>query len=690
MKNKPVLAVWLRARRWLTVTLAGLLIGAVCLSAVHAESGKLTLPSGLELAYDRYQVEDNFLWLESKDGKIRLQKIQLSPEDQKRFFGSVTAPPREEPAPATSAPKTTNYRAVAPARKNPAAPAAPAQKEPVARESATTVTATVEKPAATLTVTTATASFKPGDNQNAPPWPTVTDLADYPEFSDRPESDLPSPDARPVVQTGSFSLPTGDDRKLTVEVCYRIPMDGEAPAKTAHNLIFYCPFPTENNKITLPHQLYLTDVLGCGMFTFTFTFAGKLQELGDAKTCYWSPESAWIPAVLAARDRICEMFKLEKRPLILTGESAGSNMAQTLAITYPDQTAAVAIIGGSEYLTVSVPSPVKWLIMNGRGDSTTDSNRRLAGQLKSVGAEAVFVTPAPIHQRRDDTNSMYHHVPGPQSRELINGFIWGILQERQRPDQGWPYAVPADPGKKFNITDAKSMAGLPAARRILLPSAAFAETWARVTLPVQKVNLKSGEKPAPVFLAYPARPVPKGVIIYYDTLSFMNYVEDYEDIASLAELGYLVIAPAGFGRKLPPPEEYLPLAQTWLSSQPVLRGRPLHLIAKGPQAVNFLATAARDELLNVKTFALLNYALPNYEVKTQQAVQQLAKQCAYCLVATQLTADDRLNKSAERLADFLVNRSMEKSGSKKLAVTAASSAQGKFILEYYEMLEKSN
>jgi dienelactone hydrolase len=692
MKNKMSLSVLICVHRWLKMTLLGLLIGAFYLSAAHAESGRINLPSGLVMEYDSCKIDGDFIWLESKEGKVRLQKVQLSLDDQKKFFGSVVETPKEEkPTEKPNPNKMVDYRAARGTRQDKKAETAMQSTATVAEQTVAVTTPVTE----TQAMPVATPSAEPPPQKEAdsevPLWPMATGMVNYPEFGDVPDSDLPTPDVKPVVKTGVFSLTMQGNPTLTISGCYRIPMDGDKPAKSANNLVFYCPYPTENNKITLEHQLYITDVLGCSMVTFTFTTKDKEDELSDPKRCYWSLQSQWIPAVLEACKQVREMFNLENRKLILMGESAGSNMVQTLAVTYPDQIEAAAMIGGSEYQPVPKTSPVKWLVTNDRGDSTTEGNRKLAGQLKAIGANVLFVTPAPIHKNRDDLSSFYHHVPGPQSRDLVNSFIWGIIQNRKKINKPWPYAVSLDPTQKFKIVDTKSLPGEQLHRPdlILLPSAAFAEAWSRVALPVQKVKLTGKQGFTTVFLGFPPCQVPKGIIIYYDTFSFLNYVEDYEDIATLSELGYMVIAPAAFGSKLPAPDAYLQYVDDWLRNQSVSRICPMHLIAKGGKALDFLSAASNDSALNIKTFALLNYGVANPDTDLKQEVKELAKKCRYYLIAAQLKDDERTNKATGRLADNLVSRSAEKNGCKKMIVKPSPSAQGKFIYAYYEMLEKA-
>ncbi|NJK93466.1 MAG: lysophospholipase [Blastochloris sp.] len=516
--------------------------------------------------------------------------------------------------------------------------------------------------------------------ESKPVWDEGPAFSDYPEFGSVPDSDLPAPDKKPEIKTGEFNLKL-KERNLEIKVLYRIPMEGEKAAAGAANLVFIVPHPLENTKLQQNHQKVVTDVLGCGMFSFQFKAEG--QALSDPKLCYWSPESGWLEAVWEAREKLCGEFGLEKRKLILMGESAGSNMAQSLAVHYPEEVEAAALIGGQEYQPVTQRSPVSWLISNTRGDSTTGENKALTAALRALGTRAFFVTPAPEHQRRGQ--ELYNHVPGPQSRQLVNAFIWGILQARKESGSFRWYQVSSEAGKRYLIKSGPANGpGM-----LELGGASLAQAWARVSPPVQKLELAYPGGKGKVLLGFPALPSPKGVVIYYDELSYLNYGSMVEDVASLAENGYAVIAPAEFSKKKLGPEAYLEMAKYWIQSQGPMNGRPLSVFAKGRGGLDFLALASRDSKLEIKAFALMQVGEADFGKESVEEVKALAKKCDRFVVA--LREEEVENKDFQRLAKSMLSNTAEKAGSRKVEVkSAASEAElsGKGLLAWMEMLNK--
>lgn len=644
----------------------------------HAEPGQITLRTGIVMEYNEIQVEGEAVTLKIESGQFKVKKEQMSEKDQKKFFG----PPEEEVKEVAAAPVVGALKeeVVPTVNPMPVPAVVPESSKASSEKGESKPPAVVPEPVPSKGVEEELA------------WPEGEAFSSYPEFKNVPESDLPATDVKSKFKTGEYKIKIEGAEDMEVAVFYRIPLNEDKPAPSANNLVFYCPYPLERNKITSSHQLIITDVLGCSMFTFHFNAKG--EDLGNPKRCYWSPESGWLKAAMEAREKICQEFGLEKRKLILMGESAGSNMAQALAVTYPEEVEAAAMIGGQEYQPLPAASTVKWLVTNTRGDSTTTANKALAAGLKKIGASVIFTTPAPIH--KDRANDLYNHVPGPQSRELVNGFIWGILQDREAAASGnssriWPYVVSIGSKDKFKIE--LNRAAVSAPDQVLLPSAAFAEAWSRVAPKVQKVTLPSSSSGGSrVFLGFPGREAPKGVVVYYDSLSYLNYGSTIENVATLAEMGYAVIAPADFGSKAAAPEQYLKTALTWIQSQRVLHNRPLHLCGVGKPSLAFLNATAMDLAVNPASFGLLEMQLADIQPDYRRALFDFSKKCPF-VVALRVDKEKKEDGYVQRLAESVWSKSAEKRGSKRVELGAKDSPAkglGAGLLAFSEVMEKAD
>jgi pimeloyl-ACP methyl ester carboxylesterase len=421
--------------------------------------------------------------------------------------------------------------------------------------------------------------------------------------------------------------------------------------------------------LTGAHHLFVTDALGCSLVSFKFT--ATPAELSDPTRCYWKKEAGWYEAVLAAQDKVCELFKLEKRKLILMAESAGSNLAEGVAVAYPDRVEAAALIGGEDFgMPIPKKSPVTWLVMNSRGDSTGPASRRIAGELLASGASVLYASPAVNHGLRG--NLMYHHVPGPQSRHLMSAFVWGVLRsralgEKASFEQRFPYTVlPGEKSRFLVEATSRLPAGdrMPSPAHLFFSSSALAFSWGQVTPAVQRAQLLAGREKVNVFLGFPALPRPKAVVLLYDALTYLNYAETHEDVASLAELGMVALAPSKMGKTASIPS-YCEAAKSWLASQPALQGVPLYCYGKGKSGADFLAYASTSALPNMAGFAYVDLGEGGPARESEDKIKNLADQYDAFLLG--MKEDEKgENKDLERLASSMFNHKAEKRGSKKL------------------------
>lgn len=642
------------------------------MAAPDADSISIKMKNGEDLLCQGACVKGDFLIIMTQYGQTKVHRSFLAPEAEQSYFGTPPGPSTANPAPASP-----------PAAEKPAAPQQPSASS----------TETQPTPLPALTPPGA-ATLPPEKNDPSQiTWPTGEPFSDYPEFVLLPEPDLPQPQPDAKVKTGKFKLPNVGPHRIEVEVIYRVPVSGPEETSQAHNMVFYCPFPTENTNLAEPHHLFVTDALGCSLVTFKFS--ATPEELSDPTRCYWKKKAGWFEAVLAAQDKVCELFKLEKRKLILTSISGGSNMAEGVAVSYPDRIEAVVLMGGEDYdMPIPSHSPVKWLVMNTRGDSTGPANKRIAGELLAGGASVLYSAPPPNHGAR--ASIFYHHVPSLQSRHLVNAFVWGVVRGRTAGsstpfEQLYPYTVLPGESRKFQI---ESTSRLPAEARRISPkrlffnSSALAFSWAQVVPNVQKIDLGSGKEKAKIFLGFPAQAKPKAVVLVYDALSYLNYAEIHEDATFLAELGMMAVAPAQMGKSASL-DAYLKTTRDWIGNQPTLQGLPVYCYGKGKAGANFLAAVSDNPYPNMAGFAYLDLSQEAPEQEPRDKIKQMANQ--YDAFLFGMKGDESgENKELGRLADGTLNRKAEKRGSKKILFrqnTRDGGAYGDFLLALADLID---
>ncbi len=661
--------------------LLGLFLLSVPAQTARSEPGELTLAGGAILKYQDYKVENDSLRIQIENGSMLIAKESLSEKDQARFFGNPSAAQTGDKA----APPDTSTNAVSTAPPSNLAPT----------DSTSTPPPSMEEPLANSapTLPKATAAPAPLSETQAFAWFGGESFFNYPKFENIPDPDSPPTVDNPLIKAGEFTIPIPNSDNASVKVVYRVPVDDQGNATPgAQNMVFYAPFPTEKTDLNKPYQVYIGDALGCSLYSFSFI--QKDDELTDPKLSYLSKESGWFQAVFVAQAELCDMFRLKPNKLILLGESAGSGMAEGLAVCYPDRVESVAITGGEIYLPLSDALPKKWLIMNTRGDATRDANITLASELRDRGVSVIYCTPAPDHKRRALGGEFYNHVPSTQTRDLMIAFIAGVLRDREatssgQSDRAWPYSAHATAQDKFKEVsmEISNPAGTLSSDGVLLPSATFAYLWAQIPPPIQKVTLPIPDSPLSVLIGFPGRPVPKGIVVYYNTISFFNYGSSYEDISGLAEDGYAVISP-GFGTSVTP-EQYISGVQWWVASQPALNNVPVHLCARGSDALRFLACAA-DSSMEPVSFCLMDFEDADISPDVRQQVVDFAQKCKYFTITSRkITPPSQANK----LATQLVSPMAKQLGCQNLVIGEKESDQallGRSLQEFTDLMDKAS
>ena len=268
----------------------------------------------------------------------------------------------------------------------------------------------------------------------------------YPQFkipSGSTNSVLPG--IRYEVQTGTFQLPINNGM---ASVVYAIPMEGNKPAESASNLVFYGPYPNEKTKLNANIIPSIVKNLGCTVFSFQIEGIG--QAVSDKP--YWLKEAGWFDAALRARDVLRKKLSLQARKLILVGYSGGGAMVLDFAGAYPNEIEAVAAQAPDVVPIYPAGNKIKWLLVVNRGDSNRAVMMPFYNRLQSEKCQALFCETTP------DRTRGHYHSPSDETFNLIYCFIAGILDQRRLSDEGvtdiahlWPYVAPSSPLQRYAI-----------------------------------------------------------------------------------------------------------------------------------------------------------------------------------------------------------------------------------------------
>ncbi len=428
------------------------------------------------------------------------------------------------------------------------------------------------------------------------------------------QADFPHVSADVKVEEGSFRLKTKLESNPEVEVVYRMPVrkDGSA-GPNAHNLIFYCPHPQEAKpKAKGEGKLlqgrfwkYFSDTIGLGIFSMYMDTPGGDEKL--AGETYWKGDPRWTEAVLSAQAELTARFKLKPRKLVIFGFSIGSTMGQRIGLERPDMVDAVAMQGASDLGAVAGRSDVVWFVNSTRGDSVNAENDAFVEALRAAGSHAIRAVTPPRHEFRG--MSIYYHCGNETSEGLLQAFLTGVIKQREltgrvQPER-WPLGV--DRRKPFRVLTNPSaqMDAAPESERMMMPCPAFAYFWGLIPSGIRTLNLPgaAGSAGTSCLMACPAPGKPKGVVLYNQRYDYLSIGQIIDNIAFLAERGYVALAPKLRGN----PRERIEDAMACVARHSQLKRLPLYLVGLEEHA-NALWDAAKGRTnLAAKAVATIGF-----------------------------------------------------------------------------------
>ncbi|MFH1824125.1 MAG: hypothetical protein ABH873_02720 [Candidatus Firestonebacteria bacterium] len=203
-------------------------------------------------------------------------------------------------------------------------------------------------------------------------------------------------------------------------------MDGQKAAKSANNIVFCAPYVGETEFFKRGFNNYFVGKLGCTVFTFEYKY--KSEDTRNRQKWYYYKESGWHDFIFKVQEKLIEDYGLEKRKLLIVGESGGGSMGQQMGIYNSDKVDAVASIGGEKYDRPKERSNVTWLMINTWGDKVTEANDEFSGQSSAIGMQVIRALTPPDWSKK--TDKQYRHIPGKKAEELIFEFIKGIIDLR--------------------------------------------------------------------------------------------------------------------------------------------------------------------------------------------------------------------------------------------------------------------
>jgi len=363
------------------------------------------------------------------------------------------------------------------------------------------------------------------------------------ETPPEPPEGLPDllPELHPTAETQNFSV-----EKITFEIASKIPgnekvkiqalvpkdQTGKIPGSAA-NVVFYAPHIGDTNlheKRTGHDQKMFWELCeNFGLTVFTAEFKTNVADVDDQKKCYYYPESGSGKLVFDAREKLLRDNKLSKRKMFVVGNSGGSSLAERLGLLYPNDIAAVAMMGGGRFDPVRRPVDVPWLILNTRGDPRAPQNVELVQQLRANGMNALYAETEPWATKKEDfflkqDDHNFHHTSSDLGFNLMKEFIVGAVAQqgdripKQLEPGQWPFSssvttpflvrsASGDPGKKNPFAD-----------RLFFPSQDFANLWKTIpyrAFALARNQIATNSSTASAIVRYPPAGVPsKGIVVF--------------------------------------------------------------------------------------------------------------------------------------------------------------------------------
>ncbi|WP_176011904.1 hypothetical protein [Victivallis sp. Marseille-Q1083] len=344
------------------------------------------------------------------------------------------------------------------------------------------------------------------------------------------------------LQRGSFTMRVNLPLNRDTTVSYVIPVDREGkPLPSASNLIFYAPFNGDWGHLFFENAKWLENLwLEQGYSVFSLLARTNLKVTDDVTRYYIYPECGWYEVIWRIQDELVRKYGLEKRPLLVVGESAGGSLGQQMAVTEPDRVDAAAWCGGTRYRLEAGPGRGALLALSTWGCPGSEASDAMGTALRQQGRQVLrALTPPDL-----GPGVISHHSTGRRAYELICSFIRGVVALRDANGGVLP-----------------AVAHWPVRRQIdgqtcWLPSEEFAAQWDGLPREVTDA-VCGGKTPEAGWVAYPASPEADRLALLVFSAEFPDPAVFMDGLAELAARKVVPVVVAADEEKLTA-ENFLP------------------------------------------------------------------------------------------------------------------------------------
>jgi pimeloyl-ACP methyl ester carboxylesterase len=338
------------------------------------------------------------------------------------------------------------------------------------------------------------------------------------------DGDARRPEGKINCLEKEFTLQTGIETEPEVKLTCLVPVDGSGkPTAGAHDVVFYSPYAGARKALEKRVELRRYS-RALGMTIFTIEIITDTKYLGNPEKYYCYEVSGWHEVAIAAWKKVLEEFQLEKRKLLIMGDSVGGSYAQQIAARYPDEIEAVTFTGGRLYGNIR-KNNVNWLAMSIWKCPGMQDTQDLIQQYRELGVN-VLQTEAPPLMPSSPAQHLFHHTPSRITFEIMEDYLAGIRDLRTKnggtvpPVSEWP--------ARETIFE----------QEYVFPSKAVAASWKKLPHAMRREVALRDRQPIVLEPAVVTDGTP--VVIYAHDAEIMNTILE-DNFCFLAQQGFICV-----------------------------------------------------------------------------------------------------------------------------------------------------
>jgi hypothetical protein len=390
------------------------------------------------------------------------------------------------------------------------------------------------------------------------------------------QPDVPEKTEDIKLITKEVPLTTRPKSGVEISAFYRMPVTSDgSPGPNAHQLVFFAP-GIHSHSYDLEREEVSCLSEKCGFTVFSLSNDINTKDPNDPNWNWWKPDSGWYDLVFEAAQKIQEQNNFPPDKMFIYGLSAGSQMAQRMAVRYPEKFTAIVIASGFNYEELTAKTNIPWLIVYTRRDGGEIDSLDLVSKLREFNDTVTYGT-APTVKGLRGADNYFHHLGDP-AISLISAYLWDIYENQINKKESvdpnkWPFVVSSNPSlpvyksnhnidyNKYNLS--------------LLPSNSSAYYWSLLTdIPRDLEYTLPGGEVIHLLAVRPKNVKIKGVVWCTTSYNYQNVASVINDLDQLAEEGYYAFALKDALISQTGPEKLRSLA-SWLTTQSDLTGLPI-------------------------------------------------------------------------------------------------------------------